>query len=334
MNRYFKWFSGAALALGTASFVACGDDSSSTFDMDDSFEIVLNKAEYSYKSKDSTLKVITPVCKTSAAGTLIGPKDASEWDTLTYDAYLTKSKVKMREEGSKDDWSEFTFKDGKSFPEGLWLDTDNSKNSIQYATRFKKGKMQEVFRYDGSCFASDLVSQIFEDNEALAEADESLMSLFTKFLPKNDDTPADSLRKKLLRDIKKVDCDEIMINGIFVKILLRDFKENSGKLKLEYSKKGDVNCDVNFRIRYADNQADCEEAFDEYKSSNDKDDFDFDNYWKSVSFDGKDQPYCITKMVNSIMEDNDMLMKNSSTVYTEKDMLNAIVDIILMGFNK
>lgn len=334
MNRYFKWFSGAALALGTISFVACGDDASSTFDMEDSFEIVLDKAEYSYKSKDSTLKVIMPVCKTSAAGTLIGPDDASEWDTLTYEAYLNKSKVKMREEDSDDGWAEFNFKDGKSFPVGLWVYPDDNKSSILNAVRFNKDEMQNVFRYEGNCFASDLVSQVFEDNDAIAEADESLMTLFTKFLPKNDDTPLDTLRKKLLRDIKKVDCDEIMINGIFVKILLEDFKENSGKLVLEYSKDDDVSCEVDFRIRYAGNQADCEEAFDEYKASGDKDDFEFSDYWKSVTFDGKDQPYCVTKMVNTIMEDNDMLMKNSSTVYTEKDMLNAIVDIVLMGFSK
>lgn len=334
MNGMLKFVLPIA-SMATVMLVACGDDGSSDFDLEDSFEMVLDKAEYSYESEDSTFKLIKPVCKTSAAGTLIGPDDASEWDTVAYDAYLSKSKVRIRKASNRGEWSEYSFKDGSSFPVGLWLLPSEEKNSISYGYRLtKKDVAEQVFRYDGTCFASDLVTQFFEKNEALAEADESLMNLFKMFLPKKDDTPMDSLKKKLIHDIKKVDCNELMINGIFVKIMLENFNENSGKLRLEYSKDDDVSCDIDFRIRYAGNQTDCEEAFDEYKESESKKDFDFYDYWKSVSYDGKDQPYCVTKMVNSIMEDNDMLMKKSPSSVSEKDVLNALVDVILMGFER
>ena len=93
MIKHFANFGilGALALVSSAALVACGDDSGSgVFSMEKSFEMVLEKAKYSYNKKDSTFKRIEPVCKEGTLGNLVGPDDTDQWDTITYKAHEHK----------------------------------------------------------------------------------------------------------------------------------------------------------------------------------------------------------------------------------------------------
>ena len=162
----------ALVFASTLALVACGDDSSSdAFSMDEPFEMVLGKAAYSYNSKDSTLKMIYPVCKEGTLGNLLGPDEAEVWDTVTYKASMNKSTVTLK--GDKD-----TLKyayEGSSFPVGLWTDSEDDYPNFQEGNRFeKKDVFSHVIRYDGTCMMKDYLSSFLKGNPALENMDKAL----------------------------------------------------------------------------------------------------------------------------------------------------------------
>ena len=69
MKKFLKFMT-FALAACTAYWGCSDDGSSPVLHADESFDIVLSKASYVYKSKDSLLIVKSPVCREAVDGGL------------------------------------------------------------------------------------------------------------------------------------------------------------------------------------------------------------------------------------------------------------------------
>ncbi len=314
MKNFLK-MAGVLLPITLASsmvLVACGDDSSSSgvFSMEKSFEIVTSKAKYTYNKKDSTLKQILPVCKEGTLGNLVGPKDADEWDTVTYRAYESKGVVSLKK--GKDEEIKYSLENG-SFPRGFWADPDYDTQKIQKGLRFeKKDLFKSVIRYDGSCLMKDYYSVFLKGNPALENMDEKLTAFYQSFL--GDKTVEDA---QMLSDMRAADCDELTLFDGFVRLSLVDFKESSGKIRIKYSKR---TCDVSFQYRYAYEQKDCEAAYEEYKNEKPEEAFDFADY----AFDVTEDEYCIRRLIIDLQEDKGIHSQKSSRDFA-RDVVKLVV---------
>lgn len=317
-----------ALALGCASLglTACGDSGSSgEFSMDDSFEVVLKKTDYSYKSKDSLLILKQPECKVSSLGYLVWHEKSEDQDSLT--AYQRKSSVFMGKVGAKE-LTEYEF-DGKSFPKGFLYASKDSENSLRYGTRIDDKQMKSVFQYDGSCFMKSYYSKMLKDIQGVKEADKALSKLYLKF-QKNADAELDSA--KMIDDIRVPSCDELALFDGEVLIKVDYLKASSGKITLKYGKA--ESCPITFSIRYANNESDCSAAYDDYESDKSKDiaedEFVFDDYARVEDFSA----YCIESLVLLFKKDKGILKKteaieNDGSV--AKDVARSAVNLILDG---
>ena len=276
-----------ALASSFA-FVACSDDSSSSsFDLEDSFELVLAKAKYSYDEDDASFVKIVPVCKEGTLGNLVGPDDkGAEWDTVTYKATLNKDVVSVKK--GKKDVAKYNYSD-KSFPVGFWGDQDNKGEKIQSGLRLDKKKIVSmVTRYKGECFMKDYYSLFRKDNPALEHVDNSLTRFYNKFKAPKDTAINE---KEMLNDIRVGSCDELTMYDGLVSIEVKNLKESSGKIVVSYD---EDECPITFKLRYAINQEDCEAAFEDFKNDRDAEkEFDFDNYADDVDYD----QYCVAQLV-------------------------------------
>ena len=279
----------------SALFFACGSDNgTSNFDMDDSFEIVLSKGNYKYDSKDSSMKYLYSVCKESSLGSLVWKKDAL--DTVEGVAYLSKSTVTEIVEG---DTSKFAF-DGKSFPVGIWTGNEEGKIftvSYDYA---KGGSLEKLFRYQGSCFAKDLYSQLFKGNPAIASMEMGLAQFYSDFKPEGYELDS----AEMLNDVRATDCDELTMYDGMVMVNIDYMRESSGAVKVTY---GNSSCDVSFSYRYAESESDCKAAYEDFKEDENVDKFDFDNYSEYIEFD----EYCVAELVLSMKKEQGIPLKKS-----------------------
>ena len=308
-----------ALALAsTLALVACGDDSSSgIFSMENSFEMVLDKAKYSYSKKDSTFKRIEPICKEGTLGNLVGPADTDVWDTLTYKVHENKGVITLKN-GPKDP-AKYNFS-SSSFPVGFWADPENTSKKIQGGfTLTKKDMMNRVIRYDGSCFMKDYYSLFGKEVEALYDMDKTLTAFYGRF--QNDDVVD---QKQMIADIRAVDCDELSLYDGLVKLSLEDFKESSGTIVIKYAKR---TCDVSFHIRYAFEQEDCVAAYEDFKNDrNAASKFEFGDYAFDVTYSGDDGAYCLDYLVLDLKSE-----KGIQKSIAPKDFARGIVKMIVNG---
>lgn len=306
--------------LPAIALMACGDDSSSgIFSMEKSFEMVLDKAKYDYNKKDSTFKWIKPVCKEGTLGNLVGPNDVDMWDTLTYKAYENKGVVTLKKD--KEIFAQYNLSDG-SFPRAFWGDEDNTTKKIQDGYRLdKKNVMKHVIRYDGNCFMKDYYSVFNKEVDAIENIDAKLKEFYERFQTKEG--PVDDMQ--MLADIRAVDCDELSLYDGLVKIRVQDFKEAQGRIIVAYDKRS---CNVDFHLRYAFEQKDCEAAFADYKDSKSKEDFNFADYFFDVSYTGNDDEYCLDYLILDLKKEKGIPTTKS---IQPKDFARGIVNLIVGG---
>lgn len=301
-----------------ANFIACSSDSSSsTFSMEKSFEILLKKEKYTYDKKDSTLKIISPVCKTGTLGNLVGPNDKNaEWDTLKYESYVNKNIAKLIK---GDSVAKFSF-EGKNFPVGLWENQEYDSKKIQSAFRLdKKNMFNTVISYDGSCFMKDYFSLFRKGNPALQFADSALTNFYASFLGKKDTLN----EKTMLSDIRVPNCDEMTLYDGLVKLELSDINESSGKITASFEKD---ECPITFKIRYAFDQADCNAAFEDFNDDKESsEEFDFNDYSVDVDLD----EFCIPELILHLQKANNISVKSANPRLFAK----SAVKLMLMGFN-
>ena len=289
--------------LPAIALVACGDDSSSEiFSMEDSFEMVLEKVKYEYDEDDSTFKRIEPLCKEGSLGNLVGPEDDDVWDTLTYKAFENKGVVTVKK--GKEEVGKYKLSDG-SFPRAFWGDEDNAYKKIQGGFRLnKKDEMNRVIRYDGSCFMKDYYSVFNKEVNAIRDIDAKLKEFYGRFQAKEG--PVDD--KQMLADIRVLDCDELSMYDGLVKIRVEDIKESAGRIVIDYSKR---TCNVDFHLRYAIEQQDCEAAYADYKASKSKEKFYFEDYFFDVTYSGDDDDYCLDYLVLDLKKEKGIPVEKS-----------------------
>lgn len=317
MNKLLKFFSVSAFLAGAISFVSCGDNGSSTFDMDDDFEIVLDKANYKYKAKDSMM-IITPAeCKVSSLGYLVWNAKSEKADTLQ--AFAFGSTASIRPKGTST-WDKYDYT-GSSFPRGLWVNSKVANKGIYDGLRFKAGgTVESVFRYDGTCFASSLLHQLMNKNQAVEDADSALIKFYNMFKAENDKSVSSA---ELLEDLRSPSCKELTIYDGNVSIELRNFKSSSGTIALGYDNKI---CKVKFKMRYAKNKSDCEDAYAEFKDDPDAPKkFDFNDYSEYVDYD----IYCIKELVLKMQKDKKILNKNKKA--SADELARSAVKFVLDG---
>jgi hypothetical protein len=322
MIKHFANFGilGAFALVSSAALVACGDDSSSgIFSMEKSFEMVLDKAKYDYNKKDSTFKRIEPVCKEGTLGNLVGPAEADMWDTLTYKAYENKGIVTILK--GKDVVGKYNLSDG-TFPRGFWGDEDNTSKKIQGGFRLtKKNVMNRVIRYDGSCFMKDYYSVFNKEVNAIENIDAKLKEFYGRFQTKEG--PVDD--KQMLADIRAIDCDELSLYDGLVKIRVQDFKESKGRIVISYDKRS---CNVDFHLRYAFEQQDCEAAYADYKDSKSKETFDFNDFFFDVTYSGNDEEYCLDYLILDLKKEKGIPTTKS---IQPKEFARGIVNLMIGG---
>ena len=315
------------LALVAAGFlVACGDDSSSAeepvsevVDLKAPFEMITDKAKYSYNSKDSTLIIKEPVCKEGSLGNLVWKASEEEPDTLK--AYINKSTITLIEDDA--DPTKFQY-DGSKFPVGLWMDSEYNNKSFLNGLRLTSDNMiQEVFRFDGNCFLKDFYTAGFrKGNEALEEADSVLTAFYMRFR-----APSDTLDEaEMLRNIRVPDCDAMYLYDDLVKVSIGEFTPHSGDLSVAY---GDKVCKIEFSFRYAYNEQDCMAAYADWqddKGTNSE--FRFHDYWRDVTYDD----YCIEELILAMKKAEGIpLKKDASEADVAKSLANMVVDLVVGG---
>lgn len=323
MKKNFKWMTLALAACG--AFLGCsGDNGPSTFQMDDSFDIVLTKASYVYKSRDSLLIVKNPVCREVKDGGLKyleWKKETSRPDSMI--AYSSKAKAYLAQKDG-DDEEVYRF-EGKSFPKGDWI--EDSQNSIHYAKSFYVDELKEVFQYDGNCFMKSFYSQLFKKNVALKDAEKAVANFYMMF---SEDKDVELDEDEIVDNLRAPECDEISMHDGEVSIRLDKMKESSGKILLSYRGKS---CPISFSLRYANSQGDCRAAYDEFKlDRNAADNFDFGDYNKTVDYSYN----CVSELVQSYRKDKGTLKKQASLDDEDEARLVATsaVNLILSGLKK
>lgn len=328
-KSFISGFATLLLGLGVCSVItACGDDSSSAEEeivsdilkLDGAFDILLDKADYKYDSKDSSFKLIKPVCKVSKVGNLVGPKDAAEWDTLSYTAYVNKESITLK---SKDSTQKFSIKES-TFPVGFWAYPTEAKKKIQKGFAVGEGQMNTIFRYTGSCFMEDFLGQYFsKGNPALQEANDVLTSFYRKFLSsENADEKKDDF---IIHSFTT--CDEMkLFDDALVTIKLSQFRASSGKLIVSYDS---LSCPVDFTLRYAYDQADCQAAYEDFKDDRKADkEFDFNKYRRDVNYN----EYCIARLILNLKEMKEIPLKAAAEV-NSAEFAKALVDLVVEGLN-
>ena len=307
--------------LPAIALVACGDDSSSgILSMNDSFEMVLEKAKYSYDKKDSTFYRIEPVCKEGTLHNLVGPDDANKWDTLTYKVHEHKGVVTVK--NGPGDPVKYNVEDG-DFPTGFWADSDNNSKTIQGGFRLTKKKMMNrVIRYDGSCFMKDYYSQLRKNLPVLQNMNDKLRSFYKSFLPEDAKFDDD----QMLMDISALNCEELSLFEALVVLKLEEFRESSGNIKVSFKKR---TCDIGFKIRYAYEQEDCAAAFEDYKNDDKAaTKFDFKNYFFDVTYGGDNDGYCLDYLILELKEAEGI---SSSKSVKTADFARGIVNLMIGG---
>lgn len=324
MKKISKILSVATFAFGAFALVGCGDESTNQIEFDENFEMVLSKASYTYRAKDSTLTIIPAECKASTLGYVVWNRKAEDGDTLK--AYRNGDVASVRPLRQYKDWSKYEYS-GKSFPKGLWSESKASNQSVFNGKRFlKNGVVESVFRYEGSCFASSLLHQFFTKNSSIVEADSAIAKFYMMFKSEKDKV---FNSKEMLDDLRAPSCNRITMYDGDVNITMKNFKSNSGTVSLGYAKK---TCDIKFKLRQAYNKTDCESAFGDFQDDkNAARTFDFDTYAEDVDYD----IYCIKKLVLSMQEDKKILPRataDESSEDAEADNLaRSAVKFVLSG---
>ncbi|MEE0876203.1 MAG: hypothetical protein UIH18_02785 [Fibrobacteraceae bacterium] len=267
--------------LGVACFVACSDSDSSPsgFAMDDSFEIVLDKATYEYiaDKKDTAMVVYNAVCKEGTLGNLVWKEKTEKGDTLQV-SFNSKKKIVSTKNASDEEWGKFDY-EGSVFPLGLWKEGEDAV--MQYAMKFaSKQEMQLVFAYSGSCFLEDyykgLEESELEDTEV--ETDEGMESMIP------------------VAELEVRNCSEATMYDGLVTMKIESLKESSGNLSLIYKSK---RCPISFSLRYAKSESDCKAAYDEFLLDKEAEEFDFDEYSVVLNQD----EYCIAELMLALHKD-------------------------------
>ena len=322
MKNLFKLSMPFAFAAA-GMLVACGDDSSSAeepvseiVDLKAPFEIITDKAKFSYNSKDSSWIVKQPVCKEGSLGNLVWKASEEEPDTVT--AYINKKTITVVD---GKETTKYTF-DGSKFPVGLWIEDEFENKSFLNALRLTSDNMvQNVFRFDGKCFLKDFYTAGFrKGNKALEEADSVLTSFYMRFR-----APKDTLDEaEMLMNIRVPECDEMYLYDDLVKVSVSDFTPHSGKLAVAYDKK---ECKIDFSIRYAYNEKDCKAAYADWKDDKSASkEFKFRDYWKDVNYDD----YCIEELILAMKKAEGIpLKKEAAAADIAKDFARMLVDLVV-----
>ncbi len=266
--------------LGVACLVACSDSDSSSspgFAMDDSFEIIIDKATYEYiiDKEDTMMVVYNAVCKEGTLGNLVWTEKVEEGDTLQV-SFNSKKKIVSTKNASDEEWSKFDY-EGSVFPLGLWREVDDA--IMQYGMNFtNKKELQFVFGYSGSCFLEDYYKAYEEESELEDTETEEMESMMpaTEFEVKN--------------------CAEVTMYDGLVTMKIESLKESSGNISMIYKEK---KCPISFSLRYAKSESDCKAAYDEFLLDKEAEEFYFDDYSVVLQQD----EYCIAELMLALHKD-------------------------------
>ena len=326
MNAFLKKVSFASIAFGGLFLAACGGDSgSSSIDLEDSFDMVLSKAHYKYDSGDSTLTLTYPVCKVGNLGNLVWKEEYPD-SVYKYKSYLDKTTA-LRFEKDITEPARYEF-DGGKFPVGFWSAGPNKKgDKFQKGIRFEKGdKVASVIHYSGECYAQDFKANLFEENLAISLTEKALVDFYLKFQPADkQEIVSKADEENVLKNIRAADCDRLTLYDDLVSIEVDELKESSGDLTVSYE---DDECSLNFAIRYAINEDDCNAAYDEFKADKDAEEFNFFDYSMKVEYD----EYCVAQLVLNLKKDQGISLKKSASLKSDsKEFAKGIVRLILAG---
>ena len=324
LKKYAAPF-GVAVACGFV-LSACGSDSgSSSIDLEDSFDMVLSKAHYDYDSDDSTLTVTYPVCKVGELGNLVWKEEDPD-SVFKYKSYLDKTTA-LRFEKDITEPARFEF-DGGKFPVGFWQVGPGKKgDKFQMGIRYEKGDdMASVIHYSGECYAQDFKANLFEENFAIAQTEKALIDFYLKFLPADKQVVEGKAdEENVLKNIRAADCDRLTMYDDLVSIEVDELKESSGELTVSYE--GDE-CSLNFAIRYAIDEDDCNAAYDEFKADKDAEKFNFADYNMKVEYD----EYCVAQLVLNLKKDQGISLKKSASLKSDgKEFAKGVARLILAG---
>ena len=319
MNAFLKKMSFAGVAFGGLFFAACGGDSgSSTIDLEDSFDMVLSKAHYDYDSDDSTLTVTYPVCKVGNLGNLV-------WKEEDPDSVFKTTALRFEKGITEPVRFEF---DGGKFPVGFWSAGPNKKgDKFQMGIRYDKGdEVVSVIHYSGECYAQDFKANLFEDNLAIAQTEKALIDFYFKFQPADkQEIGGKAGEENILKNIRAADCDRLTMYDDLVSIEVDELKESSGELTVSYE---DDECSLNFAIRYAINEDDCNAAYDEFKADKDAEEFNFADYSMKVEYD----EYCVAQLVLNLKKDQGISLKKTSSLKSDsKEFAKGVVNLVVSG---
>ena len=325
MNYFVKKVSLVSMAMGGMFFAACGGDSgSSSIDLEDSFDMVLSKAHYDYDSDDSTLTVTYPVCKVGELGNLVWKEEDPD-SVFKYKAYLDKNTA-LRFEKDITEPVRFDF-DGGKFPVGFWSVGGKKSDKFQMGIRYDKGDdMASVIHYSGECYAQDFKANLFEENLAIAQTEQALIDFYLKFQPTDkQEIEGKAAEENVLKNIRAADCDRLTMYDDLVSIEVDELKESSGELTVSYE---DDECSLNFAIRYAMNEDDCNAAYDEFKADKDAEKFNFADYNMKVEYD----EYCVAQLVLNLKKDQGVSLKKTASLKSDsKEFAKGVVRLILAG---
>ncbi|MBR3670576.1 MAG: hypothetical protein IKN70_11330 [Fibrobacter sp.] len=300
MKTTLKLLSISVVAAGMMTLSGCGDDSPTHIEFDENFEMVLSKASYYYHPKDSLLVITPPECKASTLGYVVWNKEGEEPDSMK--AYRNGDIASIRPLREYE-WSKYEY-NGKSFPAGIWYEPKAVDQNIMNAKRFlKSGVVEEVFRYEGKCFASSLLHQLMKKNQSIVQADSALAKFYVMFQPEGE-KHFDA--KEMLDDLRAPKCNKLTMYSGDVSIGMNNFTKNSGTVTLGFGKQ---TCNIKFKLRSAYDKADCEAAFGDFKDDkNAERTFNFDNYSEWVDYD----IYCIKRLVLNMQEEKKILPRKQA----------------------
>ena len=301
MKTTLKLLSVSVVAAGMVTLSGCGDESTTHIEFDENFEMVLSKASYYYHSKDSLLVITPPECKASTLGYVVWNRKGEEADSLK--AYRNGDIASIRPLREYN-WTKYEY-NGKSFPKGVWYEPKAVDQNIMNAKRFlKNGVVEEVFRYEGNCFATSLLHQLMKKNKSIEQADSALAKFYVMFQPEND---RHFDEKQMLDDLRAPKCNRLSMYSGDVTIGMNNFTKNSGTVTLGFGKN---KCNIKFKLRSAYDKNDCEAAFGDYQDDKAHDrTFDFDKYSEYVDYD----IYCIKRLVLSMQEEKKILPRKQGS---------------------
>jgi hypothetical protein len=224
---------------------------------------------------------------------------------------------------------EFQFDKDGDYPVGLWtwdVEGNGSKNISEALRLEKDGLLKSVIRYDGTCLMKDFYSQLGKKNDAISDMENSFVGFYKLFLQSDKDYS----EKDMLSDVRAVDCDELSLFSGLVSLKVSDFRESSGKITIGFEKRS---CDISFQMRYAYEQQDCEDAYEDFKSDrNAEKEFNFDNYSFDLTYDGDDGVYCLDYLVIDLKQEKDIPTRR--TGFKSKDLARGIVNLVIDGLKK